>query len=220
MAKNLGQIITETRQIISQPDAANSQFTDGQLKIWINDGYRQIQVALRRLPITKNDYTVSSSEVTVDSPTISIEHAKIKNPDNSDQYKTLKIINLDELLQMDEDYENATTAVPDYLVRTGLLTVTLYPPPKSSVTALTTPLRTYGLELQTDLSASTDTPGLPENLHDILPNWAAFRCFEFLNNEPRLTQQITIFRGSLKNQLGISAGFSKSLNRWRFEESL
>ena len=220
MAKNLGQIITDARQIINQTDSANSQFSDGQIRIWVNDAYRKIVIALRHLPITDNDYTVSSQTISLNSNTITVDQAKLKNPDNSNKYESLEIINLDQLLQMDPDYENATTNFPKYLCRVDVTSVVLYPPPKSSVTALTTPLRTYGLELPSELTSSTDTPNLPENLHDILSHWAAHRCFTVLNDEPRSTQQLTLFRGALKDHREVSTEFSRHLKRFRWEESL
>jgi hypothetical protein len=216
VAKTISQIISDARQIIAQPVEANSNFTDVQLTAWANDAYRKIVIALRVLPVTQNDYTITAQEVTINSATLTIDQALIYNPD-SGKYESLAIKTLDELIQTDPDYENADTNVPQWMIRKSVTSVLLYPPPKASVIAQTTPLRTFGLELPAELSVSNTTPRIPENLHDIICNYIAFRCFQFLNDEPRATQQLTIFRGSLKDQKGVSGEFSRQAKRWRFE---
>lgn len=217
MAKTLTQLLADTRQLINQPDSSNSQFTDAQLTIWLNDAYRQIVIALEVLPQTPNEYAVTGAEVTVDTPTMTINQAKLKNPDASGKYSLLRIINLDWLNETNPDYENKATGMPTHLVRVGRNTVRLYPPPKTSVTAQTTPLKTYGLELPTEISAAGDTPDLlPENLHQILPHWPAYRCFLTLGDTASATQQLTLFRGQLKDNKSISTKFSRQLTKWRW----
>lgn len=220
MAKTLAQMLTEWRQIIAQPDAANSNFTDAQGTIWANDAYRRIVTRLRNLPVKTRNYTVSSQDLTLNSGTVTVDVAKIKNPDNDDDYKELEIISLEELVKIDPDWESATSAVPDKLIRTGTFTAVLYPPPKSSVIALSTPLRTYGLELPTELSGTEDTPDVPGNIHDIFCHWMAGRAFQFLQKDDQAAQQFSMFQGLLKDQLNVSREFSRSLKRWRWEDAI
>lgn len=223
MAKNLGQILAETRLIIAQKEAANSTYSDTELINWVNDAYRQIFVALRYLP-TVTDYDVSGATVTLNSSSITIEHAKIKNPDNSNKYQMLEIISLAELLRRDPDYENADSDVPSCLVRpdpgSSVTQCMLYPPPKASVIAVDDALRVYGLKMPTPLAETTDTPNITENLQDVIPHWVAYRCFMGLNDEPRSTQQLTIFRSILKAQKGVSQQFSQGLSKWEWEDTL
>ena len=214
MAKTLANIISDTRQHISQTDSTNSQFTDAQLTIWINDAYRQIVSTLRHLPIKERDYTVSSLSVTLNSNTVTVDTVLLKNPDrlNSDgsaKYDELQVLSLDQLIAYDPDYQAATSDFPKYFCRKGTFTMVLYPPPKASVIAQTTPLRTYGLELPTELSATTDTPDLPGNLHDIISHWPAYRCFSQLENQIKATEHIQLFNSGVKSQKGISVEFSK-----------
>lgn len=216
MAKTLAQIITDTRQHIGQTDSANSNYTDAQLSIWINDAYRSIVVAIRHLPITTRNYSVAAQAITLNSGTVTVDSAKLLNP-TTGKYENLKIISLDELLQMDPDFESATAAVPEYLVRTAVFTASLYPPPSAAVIAQTTPLRTYGMELPTELSSNSDTPDLPGNLHDIISHWPAFRCFSGLENTVKATEHITMFRGGIKNHKGIATEFSRHKKGWRFD---
>lgn len=215
MAKTLAQIVADVRQHIGQPTESNSNYTDDQLTIWINDAYRQIVVKIRHLPITTRNYTVSAQAVTLNSATITVDIAKLLNPDSGD-YEQLNIISLEQLIAMDPDFESTTAEIPRYLVRTGVFTASLYPQPKASVIAQTTPLRTYGLELPTELSADGDTPDLPGNLHDIISHWPAFRAFSALENQVKATEQITLFNSGLKAHKGISTEFSRNLKNWRW----
>lgn len=225
MAKTLAQIIADVRQHINQPDSTNSNFQDSQLTIWINDAYRRIVTELRNIPITTRDYSVAAQDIALNSNTLTIDKVKLRNPDvvNPDgTYKFIELrqINLDELMLRDPDYEDTTADFPQYFVRTGVFTASLYPKPKASVIALATPLRTYGLELPTELAADADTPNLPGNLHDIISHWPAFRCFSELENQVKATEQITLFNSGIKNAMDVSGQFSRALKRWRWEDQL
>ena len=217
MAKTLSELITESRKIIGQTDSSNSQISDSQLTTWLNDAYESTLITLRHIPKKSADLAVTAQAVTLDDGTLTIDSARLKNPDNSEKYADLEVISLDELMALDPDWENATATFPTHLVRTGVLTASLYPPPKASVIALTTPLRLYGLEAPDAMSASSDTPSLlPAHLHRILPHWAAFRSFSALNDEPRATQQLTLFRGQVKDNKAIATEFSRKLGRWKW----
>jgi len=220
MAKTLSQLLTDTRQIIGQTEEGNSQFSNAQLTIWLNDGYRRVVAAFRTHPITTRDYSVASASITLNGEIATADFVRLKNPDNSNRYEQLKVINLPELVQMDPDYENADDGIPEYFVRTGAFTGTLYPPPKASVIALTTPLRVQGVEMPTELSSSSDTPQIPSNAHDLLPNYAAFRCYMFLKEDARATQQLTLFRAGVRDNKQVSTEFSRQTRKWRFKERL
>ena len=229
MAKALSEIIADWRQHIGQPEEANSNFTDDQGVIWANDAYRAIVAKLRHLPIKERDYSLSSysasAPLTLNGNTVAVDKVLLKNPDrlNSDgsaKYEELEIISLDELIGKDPDYAAAATGMPTRLARKGTFKAVLYPPPKSSVTAQTTPLRTYGLELPTDLSADADTPDLPGNLHDIIGHWMAYRSYSQLLDQARATEHLTLWNSRLKDNKGISTEFSRQLNQWTWEDSI
>lgn len=223
MAKTLAQIIADVRQHIGQTDSTNSNFTDAQLTIWVNDAYRKIVVALRHLPITPNNYAVASQDITLNANTVTVDNVLLKDPDvNNDdgtagRYQLLKQISLDQLVELDAGYANAQADMPLYFVRTGTFSAVLYPPPKASVIAQTTPLKTMGLELPAELAADSDTPSLPGNLHDIIGHWPAYRCFSELENQPKATEHITMFNAGIKDHKGISTQFSRRLKGWRWE---
>ena len=78
MARQLSQIRDDIRQIIGQADASNSNFTNAQLNVWINEAYRDIVHQLEVATITSNTYTTANS-VTLDGDTLTVDTVKIKN---------------------------------------------------------------------------------------------------------------------------------------------
>lgn len=218
MAKTLEQIIADARQIIAQPDSSNSAFSDSQLTRWANDAYRRVCISLRNLPVKERDYTVSAGgAITLNSATVTIDTAKIQ-VNSGARWKQLVIWKLDDLFRHDPDWENADAGEPVALVRKDTTSAILWPPPNAASQGAAY-LTTYGMEMPTELSASSDTPNLPENLHDIFCHWVAHRCFQYLNEEQRSTQQLVIFNGMLKDQKGISAELSRHKKRWSFDSS-
>lgn len=225
MAKTKADLIADWRQHIGQPDSSNSQFSDAQGLIWLNDAYRAICAKLRHLPTTERDYSIAAysaaSGVTLNSETLAIDQVLIKNPDSlnpdgSAKRQGLRVINLDELLAMDPDYQAVTADMPIYAVRKDTFTLILYPTPKASVKAQTTPLRTYGLENPTALSADSDTPNLPGNLHDVLPHWPAYRAFAAMENQAKVTEHLTLWNSRLKDNKGLATEFSAQKKHWTF----
>ena len=219
MAKTLSDLLTDTRQIINQPEEANSNFTNTQLTIWLNDAYRRVATAIRHLPTTQRDYTAAST-VTLNAATITVDEARLKNPDAAnDAYYALKVCKIGDLIALDPDYENADTGKPSHLVQITRQTALLWPPPDSSVTALTTPLRCLQLDEPTAMSASSDEPNIPANIQDILPNYAAHRCFTLLGDSEKSTQQLTLFRAGIRDQKALAVEFTKQNKIWKWPPS-
>lgn len=208
MAKTLAQLLSDTRQHISQTDTINTQFSDTLLTSWLSEAYRKFVAIRRHLPIQDREYTVSSATITLNSKTAKVDYAKIKNPDNGGKYSPLEIITFDQLMERDPDYENAASGLPRYLIALGYTSVRLYPSPTAAVIAQTTPLKTHGLEVPTELSASSDTPSLKDVDQDALPFWPAYRVFSQLENVQKATEFLTLWRSALK-ELGHDTSFSK-----------
>lgn len=212
--KSLETLLSETRQVIGQPDSANSQFTDAQLTVWLNDGYRRVLMLLESFPKTLTDYAPTSRTVTLSSGTIRVDLAKWLDASNT-TYSEMEIITLDELFTRFPDWENEDSGVPKYFVRTGVLSAIIHPAPNSTQSGST--LRTYGLVNPTAMSATTDTPSsLTDNLSDILPHWAAHRAFMFMERREDSTQQLILFNQGVKSQKMISSGTSRKGSRWHF----
>lgn len=218
MAKTLSELLTDTRQIINQPDEANSNFTNTQLTIWLNAADARASLAIRHLPTTQRDYTAAST-VTLHAKTLTVDEARLKNPDAANAYYALKVCKIADIIALDPDYENADTGMPTHLAQITKQTAILYPPPKASITALTEPLRCLQLDEPTAMSASGDSPTVPGNLHDILPNYAAHRCFTLLGDTERSTQQLTLFRAGMRDQKALAVEFTKQNKKWKWAPS-
>ena len=226
MAKTLAQMITDARQIFGQTDAANSTVQDPQLTIWANDAYRDIVRSIASashggVPITARDYTIangtiSSGSITLNSATIRIDTARWRETSSS-RFIELEVINLEQLMRWFPDWENDdASSQPKYLVRTGTFAAKLYPVPNTSTSTQT--VRVYGIESPSALSSGTDTPDLPEFLHDLIPHYMAYRSFSFLEQQDRAVSELTLYRGALKEGRGIASNFSSKQKGWQFDE--
>lgn len=220
MSKTLAQLITDTRRHIAMTDTSNTgNITNVIITGWLNEAYREAIDRLRHLPMTSRDYSVATGgAVTLNAATTTIDHARIKNPDDSDNgYIPLEVIKYDQLMEIDPDWENSTTGIPAYLVQRGFTAGQLYPLPKASLVALTTPLRTSGLEVPSDLSADSDVPDLPASIQDALPHWPAYRAFSEQENQIKATEHLTLWRSRLKDAKGLALEFNKKLKGFRWE---
>lgn len=213
MARTLAQILADARQIFGQPDSDNSSVSDAQLTIWANDAYRKVATALEVIPVKTRDYTIAVGDITLNALAVSVDAARYE--DENGDFQVLDIIGLNELIKMDPNFEGADTENPQYLARTGTFTVRLAPNPKAALIGET--LRLSGLEMPTELSASTDIPDLPGNMQDILSSYVAHRALQTLEKDEASVAQLTLFRGALKDMKGISSGFSRGRHEMRWE---
>ena len=207
---------TEWRYLIGQTDANNSDFTNSQGTAWANEFYRKACVNLESVPITTRAYTTASS-ITLNANTIKVNRAKWK-AQPADDWVELEIHDLDDLFRRDPNWEDATTGVPDWLVRTGTFTAIPYPPPDSANDAQASGLKTYGLELPTALSADADLPNLPANIHDLFPHYMAYKSFLRLGMNDKAAEQLILCNGGLKSQRNVSTQFSDSKG-WTWHDS-
>jgi hypothetical protein len=229
-AQTLADLIADWRQHIGQTDSSNSNFSDAQGTIWANQGYGIIVAKIRHIPRTERDYDLSAyaaaSGVTLNAQTLRVDTVLLKNPDvnNPDgtagAYDELEIIEFDDLIKLDPNYQAVTANFPQYAVRKSTGTMILYPTPKATVKAQTTPLRTYGLESPASLAANTDVPDIPVNLHYLIPHWMAYRSFAELENQAKVTEHLTLWNSGLKDNRGLATEFSKKLNQFRWEERI
>lgn len=205
---DLSTMRTEWRYLIGQTDANNSDFTNAQGTSWANEFYRLACVRLESVPITARSYTTASS-ITLNANTVKVNRAKWKiQPEN--QWVELDIHDIDDLFARDPDWENAETGKPDWLVRTGTFTVIPYPPPNTANDAQASGLKTYGLELPAALSADADLPDLPANIHDLFPNYMAYKSFLRLGMSDKASEQLILVNTGLKAQRNVTTQFSDS----------
>lgn len=219
MAKTLAQILTDARQIIGESDSSNSRFTDAQLTIWANDSYRDIFRALasgsRGGAPTKVDYTVSAQSVSLNTTLMRLDTVRF-NVQPEGKWVELDSESIETMNEKYPDWENDDTGVPVRYVRTGTFTISLHPSPNAANLSQT--LRTYGIYMPTALSASSDTPDLPEHCHDMIPHYIAYRCFSGIEQGERSIAELTLYRGMLKEGKGIAQNLTTKRKGFRFVE--
>ena len=224
MAQTKAQLIADWRQHIGQPESSNSTVTDAQGLIWLNQGYGIICEKLRHLPRKERDYSLSSysasTGLAINAETITIDEVLLKNPDslNSDgtaKYQAVQVISFAELVAMDPDYQAVTADMPTLAARKSTSYMVLYPTPKASVKAQTTPLRTYGFERPTDLSSDSDVPDIPGNLHYLIPHWMAYRTYAQQENQVKVSEHLTIFNSGIKANMQLATEFSRQTKHWK-----
>ena len=214
MARALSVIRDDVRQIIGQTDSSNSNFTPSQLNIWINEAYRDASIRLEVATTTETTYTTGTT-VTLGTGTVSVDTVKfLTNDGTTTSWKALQVIDISDLTRIDPNWENATTGIPDYAVKFGPFSMRLYPPPNTSNDAQANGLKTYGLTLPTELSADVDETVWPHHLDDLLSHYAAYRCFSRLNNEARSVQELTLYRGMLRDYKKMATNWSRGRERW------
>ena len=216
MPKTLAQLQADVRQIIGQPNAGQTSITDAQLAIWLNDAYRRVVTDLKCFPVVNTDYTPTALAVSLNAGHIQIDRARFSvAPQN--EFEELEIITYDEFIRRHPDYEGDDTGAPNTFVRTAVRAGIIYPAPNAANSGRT--LRVSGPVDPTALSASTDVPtALTDNIHDILPNYAAYRAFQFLSETDKSTQQLILFNQGLKAQRGVSQGGARGNKSWWFSE--
>lgn len=211
---NREELRTEARTIFGETDSSNSSISDSTLNAWINEAYRYVVTRLETIPIKERKYT-TASEVTLNSSTLTVDRAKLLA--SSGDYVELDVIDIDELMAIDPDWENTATAQPTHLVRKDAFTVIMYPYPNAAHDAIAEGLITYGMEFAT-LDSDAASPNLPLNMHDILPHYVAYRAFARLQDPNRSGAELMLVNGLLKSQKHITTKFSDKRG-WRMMES-
>lgn len=208
----LSTMRSEARLIFGQTDTANTTISESQLTDWANEFYRLACVKLETVPIKNRTYTTpagASPTVTLNSNTITVDFAKILEQASS-QWRKLKIIDIGDLIVLDPDWEHAAVSIPTHFVRMGTFSARLYPGPNTANESIANALETFGLEIPTALSADSDTPDLPSNIHDIFPHYMAAKALYRLGDPARGTAELVYARGTLKDQALISTRFSRN----------
>lgn len=215
----LAEMRTEVRNIINEPDSANSHFTDAQIDIWINEGYRYILTRLGVIPIKERTYTSAApvsgqSTISLNVRTLTIDEVYMDTLPG-DKLTRLDIITLQDLASIDNQWIDADRGIPIYFIRKDTFTALLYPPPNTDNVSRN--VITHGMEFPADLTSS-DSPSLPLNLHDVMQHFGAYRAWQQLNRQDLATNELILVNGQLKAQNSISTRFSQQRMRWLWHE--
>ena len=208
----LSELITQVRSIINETDSANSHFNDSQITVWLNEAMRYVITRIEELPIKWNDLVSATGDITINSSTLLINEAYILNPDTS-KYDPLEIIDYSTLKYKSPTWLSDDAGQPQFLVKKGNFAVYLYPQPDASYVGQA--IKTAGVDFPTELSATTDEPVLPKNMHDLLPHYAGYRAFEQLGMGDKAGSELMLCREAIKSTKSITTKFSTQKDVWQ-----
>lgn len=212
---DLDAMLAEWRQLIGQPDSSDSHFTNAQGILWANEFYRYACSRLRSVPITERSYTLAQT-ITLNAAVLAVDLVKFSNQATG-KWEELEVIDLDDLMRLDPDWENSAAGVPTHLVRVGSFSARIYPTLNAAHLSLASGLKTFALENPTALSAGSDVPDLQQNIQDLFPHWMAYKAFRRLGESERATEELVMARAGVKEQAALVRQFSRKRG-WTFVE--
>ena len=211
--KDLDELIADARQIIAQPVESGSNFTDPQITIWLNDAYRLIALGLEIFPAEEAVYT-TATELTLDDRTINANNIRFRvQPEN--EFREMRLITYDELVDLNPDFENEDVGQPTFVIRVSTRKLRFHPPLDAANDGKAGGVKIYELRMPVDLVAGVDVPDVPSAMHQLMPSYAAHKCFEFLERQDDSITQLTLFRSGLKAMKGVNRRTSRNAKRWR-----
>lgn len=196
MATN-AQIITRVRDMLDEATAR--QWTDAQLRTWMNDGANEIARVTRVLE-TYSDVAVLAAAQTAALPAavLEIQHCYWKNTGET-QLTPLVPYYYEAMDPIWGSWQNETTGDPVAFAPRGIspnLTVHLYPIPSQAGT-----LRVFYSNLPTaiatDTSADSSTSPIPEGWVDLLVNYVEYRALR-KDRDPRWQEAKALFNEALE----------------------
>lgn len=196
MATNL-QIITRVRDMLDEATAR--QWTDSQLRTWMNDGANEIARVTRVLE-TSTDVSVTAGSATAAIPAacLEIQHCYWKNTGET-RLTPLVAHYYEAMDPIWGTYDTAVTGDPVAFAPRGIspnLTVHLYPIPSQAGT-----LRVFYANLPTaialDTTADSSTSSIPEGWVDLLVSYVEFRALR-KDRDPRWQEAKALFNEALE----------------------
>lgn len=199
----LSVIRTQCRLEIDQTNSSNSDYSDSELNVLINDAINHIAV-LTNYPrvfteITPvagtGDYDISSSGVT--NGTINIMYAYYGNRAVSGSVGRLKITTEAKLRSMYPSWlETASDSngEPFYLIRKTPNTITVFPKPSADSVADGNKIILHRSYYPETISSDSASPDLPESYHQLIKFVVAFYCYSGkLKNQEMATSKFNVF---------------------------
>ena len=193
MAYTLADIIAETRQIVQQTDANNSQKSDADITRDANDCTIQLCSTLSALPKEVFSSVVAAATITLDTDLIKLDFASISDGTTSFPLETM---DFNSFVRRYPDYQNQPTGKPTLIYRMTNTTWKMFPAPDATWTGKT--LTLIGSAVPTPMSATTDVPPFSQVMHPAYPHYCAWKFFLLLNNPQRAADEYAIFDGIKK----------------------
>lgn len=204
-----GIIRTQCRVEINQPDSANTDYSDDQLNLAIDESIKYIATLVEYprefveiTPIAGvSEYDVSGTALTKDTINTRLAYFGDKSKLN-DVYR-LVVTTEEKLSSMFTSWlsTNSTTfGKPVYLILKTFTTIALFPTPDDTNAAAGKKIilsRTYS---PVPLTSDSESPNLPVPYHDLIKFWVAFLCYSGkLQNQTMAAAKHNVFLTLLKD---------------------
>lgn len=181
-------IITVLRQKINETDPANSHFNDTtDLLPMVNAGIRYIYQNLKSIPRKVITVALPSSgdksviDLSSQTGLMNVIRAAITNSDPAFEPIELSVMDYDAFTRLGMNFSlTGETDTPSHFVRMGMFDYRIWPYPNTDYDDKDLILT---VKVFPDAIASGDTPDLPENLVDLIPNFMAWKCWGGLLNQ-------------------------------------
>lgn len=164
----LSELLSRVRSMLAEPSTSVNQFwTDDELKMWINEGYKQFCIDTKCLRRSSyHTFSANESEVALPSSTLKIYSVYL---DTGSRKYLLRPITYREIL---ENYDDTSTSTrpTTYYVREGNI-IGVYPIPSEEITLYIT----YAYEPY-DLTNDTDEPEIPERYQPAICYYACHQA--------------------------------------------
>lgn len=182
----LAVIRTQSRIEIDQTDSSNSDYSDSELNVLINDSIRYIATISNYprnfeeiTPVTGTaDYDISDTTLT--NGTINIIYAYFGNKNVHNDIGRLKITTEAKLRSMFPSWLDRSSDAygePLYLIRKTSNVITIFPTPNAASSASGKKIVLHRSYYPTDLSSDSSSPDLPESYHQLIKYLVAFYCY-------------------------------------------
>lgn len=173
------EVITLARGKINEMTAAKSHFTESELLVFANAAIRYIYQNLKSIPREYITETIPSSgevdkiDLSSVSGLLEVIRAEINNVE--DELIELSVMDYDSFSRYGYILGAAEEGQPTHFVRMGIFDFRLYPPPADNWQG--EDLNLIVKKFPADIGL-TDTPSLPDNMIDIMPDFVAWKCFD------------------------------------------
>jgi hypothetical protein len=205
---SLAELRTQTRELIDEDEAANSNFTDAQI-----DGYLNRAVKFLGTQMEWAEQIITTPAV-ADSALYELPDNFISLVDVYFDNNPLLVVERLDLKSIAPDWQNAPSSTPQYAYRADVKLLGLYPAPDANQADKL--IQVQYIKIPATLSADGDIPDLHSSFQLCLPFYAAFLCEGKLGNDKKSQLNLSYYEQHRKALMSKVQSFSPELMRFRW----
>lgn len=184
-------ITADVRSQINEPSSSNSNYTDAELTVFINQAIR-FTASQILYPRTSGTVSPVASQKTYSLPT-DFQHLLIAyygDVSISGSIVKLKPVTHERLSEISESWLEdvaGNTGKPEYFMLLSRTQFVLFPAPDTANSVSGNLTRIYYSNVPTDLSSGSESPNLPTAFHDVIATYVAHLCYGGKLQNPKLS---------------------------------